>query len=254
MFRVLTGVPHISRLARAFVVALGLLPALLASQPVNAQEPKPARTVVTGQVLDSESRQPVAGALVELAGTRRQTFADKDGRFALKDMATGSYVIVVEQLGYAEARVTRVIDEHASPIAILLAPDPIMLRAIQVTNDRFRRRRNAVASSVFAYDADQIRQSGAWDAEDFVRRHVFTWPCPDRMLSTCIMRRGRVIQPSVYIDDAPVFGGMDFLVGLNPNDLYLVEIYDRGAHIRVYTNWFARRLAAGRARLTPVIR
>jgi hypothetical protein len=68
-----------------------------------------------------------------------------------------------------------------------------------------------------------------------------------------VLRRGRVIMPRVYIDEAATFAGLDHLYGLGTDDLYLVEVYGNGEQIRVYTNWFARGLAQGKYQLQPVL-
>jgi hypothetical protein len=235
---------------------LPLLVLALWSQPGNAQQAQrgSVRITIVGQVLDSSTRQPIAAASVELMGTRRQAFTDKQGRFALKDVAVGPYLVAAEQLGYAIGQLSQTFDESTPAIEILLTPDPIQLQTIQVNNDRLLRRRRAVATSVFAYDAERLRRSAAFDAHQFVRQNVFAFPCPDPMMgSLCVRRRGRIIVPQVYIDEAPTPAGAEFLHGLPLDDVYLVEIYSNGAHIRVYTNWFARLLAQGRIRLSPVL-
>ena len=239
--------------AQAF---LPLLVLALSSPSAHARqsERSSGRITILGQVLDASTRQPVGAAAVELVGPRRQAFTDKLGRFALKDVPIGSYMVTVEQLGYAEGRLTQRFDDSTSPIEILLMPDPVVLQTIQVTNDRLKRRRNAVAVSVFAYDAERLRRSSAFDVHQFVRQNVFAFSCPNPLMgSLCVRRRGRVIVPRVYIDESPVPGGAEFLNGLPLDDVYLVEVYSGGAHIRVYTNWFARLLAQGRVRLSPVL-
>jgi hypothetical protein len=252
-----TGVLTLPRLARPTAYALvPLLVLALSSLPTQARqsERSSGRITIVGQVLDASTRQPVAAAAVELAGTRRQAFTDKLGRFALKDVPIGTYTVTVEQLGYAEGRLTQRFDESTAPIEIALMPDPVVLQTIQVTNDRLKRRRNAVAVSVFAYDSERLRRSSAFDVNQFVRQNAFAFSCPNPLMgSLCVRRRGRVIVPSVYIDESPVPGGAEFLNGLPLEDVYLVEIYSGGAHIRVYTNWFARLLAQGRVRLSPVL-
>jgi hypothetical protein len=224
------------------------------SSTASAQESKPNRVLVTGQVLDKITREPIAGAHVELAKLDRDAFTNEYGLFALKNVPVGSHEVTVAQFGYTTLKVTRAFGEEASPFQLELAPDPIQLKAIEVVNDRLARRRQTSTTSVFAYDAERLHNSAAFDAEDFVRQHVFTTPCRGfRFGSTCVIRRGRVVAPRVFIDEVSTPGGMDFLAGLSTQDLYLVEIYGNGAQIRVYTNWFARNLAQGRAHLDPVI-
>jgi hypothetical protein len=220
----------------------------------SKQESKPNRVLVTGQVLDRITREPIVGAHVELAKIDRDAFTNEYGLFAMKNVPVGSYEVTVEQFGYATLNVNRTFGEESSPFQLELAPDPVQLKAIEVVNDRLARRRQTATTSVFAYEGDRLHNNAAFDAEDFIRMHTFTTPCRGFSFgSTCVIRRGRVVQPRVYIDEVLTPAGMDFLSGLSTQDLYLVEIYANGAQIRVYTNWFARNLAQGRAHLDPVI-
>jgi hypothetical protein len=228
----------------------------LISLPVAAQQLDDGRKEIdiTGQVVDRVAGEPVQNARVELAEPRRMAVTDEHGRFRMKDVPFGPRRITVERLGYEQATLNRTIDANTSAIEIEITPKPVELEGIQVMSDRLERRRRSAVTSVWAYDAEDINASPAFDAHDFVRQRVFTTPCPRFFMgTTCVIRRGRVISPRVFIDEAPMFAGMDFLVGLNTEDVYLVEIYGNGEQIRVYTNWFARRLANGQARLQPVI-
>ncbi|MGH7551976.1 MAG: carboxypeptidase-like regulatory domain-containing protein, partial [Longimicrobiales bacterium] len=219
-----TGVLNLPRLARSAAKAfLPLLVLALSTPPAHARQTdrSSGRITITGQVLDAATRQPVNGALVELAGTRRHSFTDKQGRFVLKGIPAGRYEITAEQLGYATGRMTQSFDEATSSVEILMTPDPVVLEGIQVTNDRLLDRRRAVATSVFAYDAEDLRRSGAWDAHNFVRQRVFARSCPDPFSSLCILRRGRVISPNVYIDESRMVAGAEFLTGLPLDDVYL---------------------------------
>ena len=45
-------------------------------------------------------------------------------------------------------------------------------------------------------------------------------------------------------------GGMEYLSVIPPHELYLVEVYASGRHIRAYTNHFMER--AAKTRLRPM--
>lgn len=236
-----------------FAIAL-LLPLLALTAPAAAQETTGSRVDIAGRTLDRATGQPVANAFVGVVGTRRSTHTDANGQFVLRGLDAGRHSVAVELLGYAADTLTAVFEAGASPLEVLLTPDPIVLEGLQVMNDRLLDRRRSVATSVRAFDAERLRSSGVWDLRDFVRLQVFTRPCPNPLMGDiCIARRGRAVAPSVYINEARVAGGLEFLIGYPPEEIYLVEIYSGGTHIRVYTNWYAERLATGRARLLPVL-
>ncbi len=71
-------------------------------------------------------------------------------------------------------------------------------------------------------------------------------PCRGRWSSNCLIVRGRAIEPSVWIDEAPVIGGLDYLNVMRPYELYMVEVYGGGRQIRAYTTQFMARAATTR--------
>lgn len=224
------------------------------SLPAAAQEEQSARADIVGRALDRVTRQPIANVYIGLLGTRRSAYTDTNGAFELSAVPSGRQSLAVEILGYAADTVALAVTDAMQPVELLLDPDPIVLEGLQVMNDRLLHRRRSVATSVRAYDAPSIRSSGVWDLKDFVRNRTFTRPCPSFVMGeTCIVRRGRVVAPTVYINDARVVGGIDMLMGLPPEEVYLLEVYSGGQQIRVYTNWYAERLANGRTRLPPLI-
>ena len=68
----------------------------------------------------------------------------------------------------------------------------------------------------------------------------------------CVMRRGRATEPRVYIDEAPIIGGIDVLATFLPCELYLVEVYSAGLEIRAYTHWYMERMAGRPGMLFPI--
>jgi hypothetical protein len=55
---------------------------------------------VTGQVIDAGSGRPIPGATVSLAG-QRGVVTDQTGRFAISNLAPGTYQITVSKAGFA---------------------------------------------------------------------------------------------------------------------------------------------------------
>ena len=242
------------RFVRRFATYGVMLVSVFASLPVMAQSNGDSgRITIIGQVTDGLARQPVKNALVRLDDSRRRVLTDESGRFRVADVTAGSHEITVDHIGYETGKLTRSFDEATGLVEIVLTPNPVELEGIQVVSDRLERRRHMAVTSVLAYDADDLLTSAAFDAADFVRQRLFTTSCPrSSFASTCVLRRGRAIVPSVYIDEVPTFAGLDYLFGLSTHDLYLVEVYGNGEQIRVYTNWFARRIAQGKYPLQPV--
>ena len=72
-----------------------------ADSPLPTEVPRAARaTALSGAVRDSVAGTPVAGARIELLGTRYYAYARPDGSFAMGDIPHGIYTVRVLRLGY----------------------------------------------------------------------------------------------------------------------------------------------------------
>lgn len=231
-----------------------LLSSSFAALPVSAQQVKEEKQDLHGVVLDSQTGQPVAGAYVEVVERDKTVVADAQGRFRVGGLRPGTYSVIVHHLGYTHAERTVRLGERNELIQIELAPNPVMLKEIEVISNRLERRRNSLPISVRAYEANELMSTGAFDALEFVRARVFTTPCPRGFYaSNCVLRRGRAVSPRVYVDDAPFIGGLDVLTSYPTSELYLIEVLNSGSQIRIYTKWFTDRLVNGKAHLSPVL-
>jgi hypothetical protein len=239
-----------------FACALPALFTLGLQTPATGQQI--TRGDLHGIVVDRASGAPLVAASVTLVGRRSPVLTDREGRFRIKGVSAGPITLEVEQLGYGNFSEVRTFVVNGSPMRLELQPDPIVLKGIQVIADRMKSRRNAVATSVRAYTTDQLAMSASFDAYDFIRTRLWVQPCEGsaRRLafsSTCIVRRGSLMSPTVYIDESWHVGGLDDLLGWPTSDLYLIEVYSSGAQVRVYTKQFAEHLAKGRRVLDPVL-
>lgn len=98
-------------------------------------------------------------------------------------------------------------------------------------------------------------RSAAFDMAEFLYLEASLYPAPcrrGRLGSACVLRRGQPIEPRVYIDEAPVAGGLEQLATYQPHDLYLVEVYSLGLEIRAYTHMFMERMARRPMVLIPI--
>lgn len=208
---------------------------------------------LVGFVKDAVTGHPMSGVLVEIEAIDRNAFTNQDGRFVIRGVKRGTFTVHARQLGYEEW-----VGEHAADDAgqldIELQADPVLLEEIRVVSDRIERRRKATAMSVFAYDADELSRSAAFDVTHFVRTRIPVISCPvSYFANDCVLRRGRPIVPRVYIDEVRLIGGFEFLGLYNPSELYLIEVYDSGSQIRLYTKAFAERLALGQEHVFPIL-
>lgn len=207
---------------------------------------------LTGTVV-GQAGQPLVGAMVSLTGADWGSLTNEEGRFRIPDLYPGRVELTVEQLGYADLEWAGEVGPDSGPLVLRMEPRAVMLEGLTVVTDRFRNRRNATATSVRAWDRETLTTSPYESAARFVsaRAGLSLTPCRGNVhASTCIWYRGRIVVPTVYVDEAPMFGGLQYLEMLRPHEIYMVEVYSRGRHIRVYTRSFMER--AARTRLQPI--
>ncbi len=239
------------------------------------------RADVVGTVVDSATGRPLAAAIVAVG--RSEVLTDSAGRVRLPGIGPTGTLLTVTELGYA-ARTLRIpVAAATAPLVVALPPDPVLLQAITVMADRFRARRDASSLTVTAFGRAELMPwsnatvqkflsdgagvvSGACPGEDpaFTAAAGFTSaaardyggsrPQSFGRMGTggvlCTWVHGQWVEPSLWIDDRHAFP--DELSALKPRELYLVEVYDRGKMIRVYTTWWVAHTAD--RPLAPLVR
>lgn len=235
--------------------------------PLAAQEPEPEdpdRVTVVGIVRDSLRGTPLQGALVRIVDHDRGTVADDQGRFVLEDVPVGPHLFSILQYGYVERLVRKAVDAgDPGPWQVRLQPSPAAMDGLEIVADnlatmerRLSARRNAMPVAVRTVDQQRLLHSASPDVFELLRSqaNVRTLVCPPRSAyEWCIMRRGRLMQASVFIDERPALAGLDELRDYHPLDIYLVEVYSGGLQVRVYTHAFMERMARRPMALMPVL-
>ena len=204
---------------------------------------------VVGRVVDAATETPLDVVRVSAAVADRAALTTSDGRFLLCGVGAGSIAITAERLGYETLTVDVAAGTGDEPMRLRLQPSPILLEGLEIVMDRFRTRHRAVATVVRTYDEAAFASSGHWSAADFVasRSGIFTTPCG---FSRCVYYRGNLVQPSVYLDERLLPGGWPQFESLPTSQLYMIEVYRRGTHIRAYSQAFMER--AAKTRLAPL--
>lgn len=142
---------------RRLLLSLAVL-AFLAALPGTglAQE----RGSVTGQVLATDTQQPVWGVLVEIPALRLATMTDERGRFLLQSVPYGTHTVRVSVLGYRQATADVTVGAAAATLTVSLEPDPLLLDELVVTGYGTERRAN-VAGAVSSLRAETVREISA---------------------------------------------------------------------------------------------
>jgi hypothetical protein len=100
-------------------------------------------SVIEGSVVDTETNQPLQGAHIFLSGTRLGTYTNKSGQFALRNIPTGSYRIIITMIGY-ERKVFRldIVDGDRRNLNLRLNPVVYEMEDLMVDHRGKRWRKN----------------------------------------------------------------------------------------------------------------
>jgi hypothetical protein len=245
----------------------------LAAQRRAQEEP---RTTIRGVVVDGRLGDPLPNTMIRLVDARRGVLTDSLGRFTLPNVRLGADMMAVKQYGYEELDVEIEFREDHPLLRIELQPGPVALEGFNVVanrlavmEQRMESRRNATAVSVRAFDQERLNRSPARDMVDFLAMAGGVRPtdCASRGPTSlvgagspslgwtsigCIERRGGVMAPRVYIDEAWAIGGLDQLAMYQPYEFHTVEVYSSGAEIRAYTHNFMEMMARRPMALIPL--
>ena len=135
------------RFVRQSVSALAFL--CLYSMPLTAQN----TGTVRGQVVDSTTKQALAGVTVQIQGTARSTVTGTDGNYSLGDVPAGSVVVRATRIGFGpQQQIVTVTAGATAEARFEMAPQASLLEAVVVTGYGTTRR-EAITGSVSSVDA-----------------------------------------------------------------------------------------------------
>jgi len=233
-------------------LAILVLAAGVAS-PAAAQDAQPVcrdgEARLVGVVVDAVTEAPLASASVSVARSDWQSLTTDGGRFLLCEIGAGPHLLTAERLGYKTVTAPVVATASGDPLRVRMQADPIVLEGLEVVMDRFNHRRRAVATTVQTYNEEELAGGGHLSVADFIdsRPGIMAAPCRFR---TCVYVRGGTVESDIYLDEMPLMGGWAELESIPTAQLYMVEVYGRGRHIRAYSHAFMER--AAKIRLMPM--
>jgi TonB-linked SusC/RagA family outer membrane protein len=141
------SMPHANRpVVRRYLLTCALS---LAFSQVGAAQTPAGR--IAGMITGVDTGRALAGARVVVVGTRRSAVTGTDGRYAISDVAPGTYRLRVLSLGFAPRTVEGVVaaDSGTTVVDIHLSQQPTLLDEVVVTGYGITSRRDltgAVAS------------------------------------------------------------------------------------------------------------
>jgi TonB-dependent starch-binding outer membrane protein SusC len=201
---------------------------------------------ITGRIVDAESRQPIAGVIVRVAG--RVAVSRDDGRYLFTSVPAGRQQLELQVLGYATA--TRDIELAAGQTLVAdfeLAPQPIVLRDIVATGYGQRRSRD-VTGSVAQVSAEEFNTGRIVSAEQLIQGkiagvQIHNTGEPGGGVSIRI-RGGTSVgagnEPLFVVDGSPLPHGGGLSAGrnplnfLNPDDIETFTVLKDAASTAIY--------------------
>ena len=121
-------------------------------------------SVLSGSVVDDKA-QPVAGATVYLLGTNYAANTGTSGKFNIKNITPGAYVMHISGIGYAEINKPVVVNGSSQDIAIVLNKTGIQLSEVTVTAQKQEEDPQHIPISITTLSAKQVQDYQLWDAK-----------------------------------------------------------------------------------------
>ncbi|MBI3005247.1 MAG: TonB-dependent receptor, partial [Ignavibacteriales bacterium] len=125
--------------------------------------------LISGEVRDASTKQPLPMANVFVVGTSFGAASDENGRFIIRDVPTGNYEIRSSYIGYKTATFTDIVvsQSRTTTVSVELVSSQIEMNEVTVTGGYFERAAEK-ALSVRTLSSQEIRRSPG-SAEDIFR-------------------------------------------------------------------------------------
>ena len=204
---------RVDRLFRlATMLALAVVARPVAAQSVSIRSDE--RTELRGDVVASDTGEPIAGAWIALEGRGFGTYSRRDGGFRLPEVPTAARRYDVEALGYLPTTIT--LEPLSSDLVVTLEPDAALLPGVTFLLQHIEERRNGAR----LFDREALAFSRAFDVADF------------------LTSRGVRGVRKFCLDERWSPG----LQNSQPENFYRMEIH--GSTARVYSQEFLQEMAA----------
>ena len=106
------------------------------------------KSIIRGNVFDSESGESVPFATVQLAGTGTGTTTDFDGFFSITNLEAGTYQLISTYVGYDTARAEVTVDGSNIQYVRLTLSEGVSLATVEVSAGRTQARTDVQVSKV----------------------------------------------------------------------------------------------------------
>jgi iron complex outermembrane recepter protein len=126
-----------------------------------------AQQTISGKIVDSETNEPLAGAVIKVKDTQTGTTSAADGTFSLRLAEVQGYVLDISFVGYESREITIRAGERT--LSVALKPEFRQLGTVIVTATRSRRDKYDVPLRVDVLEKDKVEAIPALSADDYLR-------------------------------------------------------------------------------------
>ncbi len=127
---------------------------------------------VTGQITDASTGEFLGAARAFLEGTSYDGNADNYGRYTITNVPAGTYTVVVERLGYVDARRSVTVSSGAAVVDFELEVSALFLDEIVVSATGVISTQKAVPTTVTLIDAQMIEERSITQLGQLLRGEV----------------------------------------------------------------------------------
>ena len=237
-------------IGRAFARSVGFVALFLLAVPVSAQD----RGIVTGQVVDANSRQPLSGAQIVVDGTTIGGLTNAQGRYRLQNIPVGPQQVRAILIGFEPVTLSVTITAGEATVADFeLTQSAITLDAVVVTAVGQQRKRELGNTVATVAAAEVVEVAPINSMSDLIQGRsagvtVFNSAGSVGMGSRIRIRGSNSIslsnEPLVYVDGVRIdnsnggvgLGGQEpsRLDDINPEDIESIEIVKGPAAATLY--------------------
>jgi hypothetical protein len=189
---------------------------------------------LTGTVIDADSRRPLAGAQVAIAGAALSQLTNDRGAFSISAAPGGTQTVLIRAVGYApERRSVELLGDQSLSLDVRLTTLRRMLDTMRVTASRvysrdasgFERRRRAGFGTFF--DSTDVERFQPFETTRLVQRANGVRVSGSGINQRILMGTLSLCEPSIFIDGVtfPDFTAADLNTMVSPEEIVGLEVY-----------------------------
>lgn len=123
---------------------------------------------LSGSILEFSTGEPVSGANIIFANSRKGTSTDAKGRFEFNLLGTGNYTLNISHIGFTDTTIDLTLSGDLD-LEIRMIEDSVEFASIVVTASRSQRIEEDVPQRVYSIQEETIKSYPATNADDLLK-------------------------------------------------------------------------------------